>query len=90
MEECEALCSRLAIMVNGSFKCMGSTQHLKTCFGDGYTASIRVKGPNYERGVSSIVRFMQRNFPAAVLKVSLCVLHKLLKSTIRYQDEYVI
>ena len=30
MEECEALCSRLAIMVNGQFKCLGSIQHLKS------------------------------------------------------------
>ena len=30
MEECEALCTRLAIMVNGQFKCLGSTQHLKS------------------------------------------------------------
>ena len=29
MEECEALCTRLTIMVNGSFKCLGSIQHLK-------------------------------------------------------------
>ena len=29
MEECEALCTRLAIMVNGQFKCLGSVQHLK-------------------------------------------------------------
>ena len=29
MEECEALCTRLAIMVNGQFKCLGSAQHLK-------------------------------------------------------------
>ncbi|KAJ3594857.1 hypothetical protein NHX12_004162 [Muraenolepis orangiensis] len=29
MEECEALCTRLAIMVNGSFQCLGTTQHLK-------------------------------------------------------------
>lgn len=29
MEECEALCSRLAIMVNGRFCCLGSPQHLK-------------------------------------------------------------
>ena len=29
MEECEALCTRLAIMVNGQFKCLGSIQHLK-------------------------------------------------------------
>ena len=33
MEECEALCTRLAIMVNGSFKCLGSIQHLKNKWG---------------------------------------------------------
>lgn len=35
MEECEALCTRLAIMVNGEFKCLGSTQHLKNKFAQG-------------------------------------------------------
>lgn len=29
MEECEALCTRMAIMVNGRFRCLGSIQHLK-------------------------------------------------------------
>ncbi|KAI6654313.1 ATP-binding cassette sub-family A member 3-like [Oopsacas minuta] len=43
MEECEALCTRIAIMVNGEFKCLGSTQHLKTKFGEGYTLSIRFR-----------------------------------------------
>jgi len=33
MEECEALCSRLAIMVNGKFTCLGSLQHLKNRLG---------------------------------------------------------
>lgn len=41
MEECEALCSRLGIMVNGQFKCIGSIQHLKNRFGSGYTLTIR-------------------------------------------------
>ena len=41
MEECEALCSRLGIMVNGQFKCLGSIQHLKTRFGSGYSLNIR-------------------------------------------------
>ncbi|KAG7282849.1 hypothetical protein CRUP_020687 [Coryphaenoides rupestris] len=30
MEECEALCSRLAIMVKGQFQCLGSLQHIKS------------------------------------------------------------
>ena len=70
MEECETLCTRLAIMVNGQFKCMGSAQHLKSRFGDGYTVSVRVKGPHEEREVHAIKCFMQRNFPSSVLKVS--------------------
>ena len=36
MEECEALCNRVGIMVNGRFKCLGSTQHLKAKFGVGF------------------------------------------------------
>jgi hypothetical protein len=30
-------------MVNGCFRCLGSTQHLKNRFGDGYTIKIRLK-----------------------------------------------
>ena len=33
MEECEALCSRIGIMVGGRFRCLGSGQHLKNKFG---------------------------------------------------------
>ena len=42
MEECEALCTRLAIMVNGQFRCLGSTQHLKSKFGEGYTVIAQI------------------------------------------------
>lgn len=34
MEECEALCTKLAIMVKGEFMCLGSPQHLKNKFGN--------------------------------------------------------
>ncbi|XP_078606520.1 ATP-binding cassette sub-family A member 2-like isoform X1 [Branchiostoma floridae x Branchiostoma japonicum] len=65
MEECEALCTRLAIMVNGRFKCLGSIQHLKNRFGDGYMITVRVK-PGAE--VKQVVRFFNRTFPEAVMK----------------------
>jgi len=42
MEECEALCTKLAIMVNGTFKCIGSIQHLKAKFGQGYLVIVKV------------------------------------------------
>jgi len=43
MEECEALCTRLAIMVNGQFKCLGSIQHLKNKFGKGITLQVKIR-----------------------------------------------
>ena len=48
MEECEALCSRLGIMVNGQFKCLGSIQHLKARFGSGYSLNIRCQAGHSE------------------------------------------
>jgi ATP-binding cassette subfamily A (ABC1) protein 3 len=42
MDECEALCDRLAIMANGQFKCVGSTQYLRTKFGQGYSLIIKL------------------------------------------------
>eukprot|EP01084_Bolivina_argentea_P142149 249724_1 len=36
MEECEALCKRLGIMVNGQLRCIGTPQNLKAKFGKGY------------------------------------------------------
>uniref|UniRef100_A0A665TKW0 ATP-binding cassette sub-family A member 2 n=1 Tax=Echeneis naucrates TaxID=173247 RepID=A0A665TKW0_ECHNA len=65
MEECEALCTRLGIMVNGRFKCLGSIQHLKNRFGDGYMITVRTKTSS---NVKEVVRFFNRNFPEAVLK----------------------
>uniref|UniRef100_A0A672SCZ1 Retinal-specific ATP-binding cassette transporter-like n=1 Tax=Sinocyclocheilus grahami TaxID=75366 RepID=A0A672SCZ1_SINGR len=43
MEECEALCTQLAIMVNGTFKCLGTIQHLKYKFGDGYVVTMKIR-----------------------------------------------
>lgn len=41
-------------MVDGRFKCMGSVQHLKTKFGDGYTLTVKIKEmPNHLACVSS-------------------------------------
>ncbi|NXL93932.1 ABCA1 protein, partial [Alectura lathami] len=66
MEECEALCTRMAIMVNGRFRCLGSVQHLKNRFGDGYTVVVRVAGPSPALG--PVESLMQSSFPGIVLR----------------------
>ena len=45
MEEAEALGTRIGIMVNGSFQCLGSTQYLKNRFGKGYELEIVTELP---------------------------------------------
>ncbi|XP_075748661.1 ATP binding cassette subfamily A member 3 [Rhipicephalus microplus] len=55
MEECEAMCSRLAIMVNGCLCCLGSPQHLKNKFGSGYSIMIKVAGA--KPSVTSLTSF---------------------------------
>ncbi|KAM4710016.1 phospholipid-transporting ATPase ABCA1-like [Discoglossus pictus] len=66
MEECEALCTRMAIMVNGDFKCLGSIQHLKNRFGDGYTVIIRVGGT--PPMLQPVEDFVKACFTGSVLK----------------------
>ena len=46
MEECEALCQRIGIVVKGRLACLGSAQHLKQRFGEGY--SIEAKTADLE------------------------------------------
>ncbi|GAB1295321.1 ATP-binding cassette sub-family A member 7 [Apodemus speciosus] len=64
MEECEALCTRLAIMVNGRFRCLGSAQHLKGRFGAGHTLTLRVPPDQPEPATA----FIETTFPGAELR----------------------
>ncbi|XP_047441411.1 phospholipid-transporting ATPase ABCA1-like [Mugil cephalus] len=66
MEECEALCTRMAIMVNGRFRCLGSVQHLKNRFGDGYTIILRVAGPNPD--LLPVMKFIESELSGSILK----------------------
>lgn len=65
MEECEALCTRLAIMVNGQFKCLGSPQHLKSKFGSGYTLLAKTRSEE-EGELQAFKAFVEKTFPGTV------------------------
>ena len=45
MVDCEALCTRVGIMVNGSLCCLGTPQELKSAYGKSYILKIRTNGP---------------------------------------------
>lgn len=58
MEECEALCNRLGIMVDGRLACLGTPQHLKTRFGQGYQLDISTNPENADRLKHTIVELL--------------------------------
>lgn len=43
LEEAEALCTKMGIMVKGEFKCFGSSQHIKDKYGTGYEIELKIR-----------------------------------------------
>lgn len=68
MEECDLCCSRIAIMVNGKFSCLGSPQYLKKKYGYGYTITLRL---NEEEMINcdKAIEFIKKHFPTILLRV---------------------
>jgi ATP-binding cassette subfamily A (ABC1) protein 3 len=45
MEEAEALCPKMGIMVDGKFQCFGSAQHIKDKYADGFDIDLKIAEP---------------------------------------------
>nr|ALE60397.1 ATP-binding cassette sub-family A ABCA1 [Plutella xylostella] len=66
MEECEALCSTLTVMVRGRLHCLGPLQHLKNKFSQGYTLVVKSKsGPNRDETSAEVQNYIMTEFPGA-------------------------
>uniref|UniRef100_A0A8C6ACI4 ATP-binding cassette sub-family A member 3-like n=1 Tax=Marmota marmota marmota TaxID=9994 RepID=A0A8C6ACI4_MARMA len=66
MEECEALCSRLAIMVKGMFICLGSPRHVRNKFGNIHTLTAKINISKDEDKVKEFKKFVEKTFPGNV------------------------
>ena len=68
MEECEALCTRLGIMVNGQFQCLGNVQHLKSKYGKGYSLIVKCKISENFEVLKNIDTFLKNSISPITLK----------------------
>ncbi|KAG5484799.1 hypothetical protein LSCM1_06625 [Leishmania martiniquensis] len=67
LEEVEALAHRVAIMVDGTLRCIGDKTHLKQKFGTGIEVNVRVRSD--DEGVKEgMQRFFEENFPGSSLR----------------------
>lgn len=59
MEECEALCNRLVIMVKGQLVCIGASQELKQRFDAGYDIHIKLNPSRTDDDVINIKKIIE-------------------------------
>lgn len=69
VDECEVLSSKLAVMVDGEFKCIGSPQHLKNKFNNGYILTVRVgKCEQLTKETEKITDYILNNFKDSFIR----------------------
>ncbi|KAM9831250.1 cholesterol transporter ABCA5 [Neosynchiropus ocellatus] len=74
MEEAEAVCDRVAILVSGRLRCIGSIQHLKSKFGRGYCLEIKLQEAATSHQVEQLQDEILRMFPHAARQESFTTL----------------
>lgn len=68
IDDCEALTTRLAVMVNGEFKCLGTPQYLKNKFSEGHTIMVRLGKCDQLVESKKITEYLRENFPDVYLR----------------------
>lgn len=75
MDETEALCTNIGIMVNGEFKCLGSLQNLKSRYGEGYTLLCKLSLVDLDENqknarINGFISFILENLNKSIIKES--------------------
>uniref|UniRef100_A0A5F9C9C6 ABC transporter domain-containing protein n=1 Tax=Oryctolagus cuniculus TaxID=9986 RepID=A0A5F9C9C6_RABIT len=71
MEECEALCTRLAIMVKGRFIYLGSPRHLRNKYGNICTLTAKINIDKDEEKLQMFKNFIEKTFPGNISRTDL-------------------
>lgn len=74
MEECEALCNRLVIMVQGQLVCIGASQELKQRFGIGYDIHIKLDPSRLEEDITIIKNTIESSLTCEIRDENLVII----------------
>ena len=81
MDEAETLCRRMAIMVNGEFVCMGTSNYIKENYGYGFEIDVRIK-PIEQKQFNEIIQNLglKRNHKINSIEEAKEILNKIKKN----------
>nr|APD26547.1 ATP-binding cassette transporter subfamily A member 3-like X1 protein [Brachionus koreanus] len=69
MEECEALCDKLGIMLNGQLQCLGTIPEIKSKYGDGYRLIVKCHhSDQLENDIVRLENFIKAKFQNSYLE----------------------
>jgi len=68
MEEAEALCTKMGIMVAGEFKCFGSSQHIKDKYGTGYELEVKIKTLEEQEVEASLFKILNQRDNSSITR----------------------
>lgn len=68
MDEAEALCQRIGIMVYGQLRALGTKQHLKNKFGSGFELEVKLTTTvdDVAAAADALLEFLREHFPSTV------------------------
>jgi len=67
MDEAEALCGRIGIMVKGQLRALGTKQHLKNKFGSGFELVVKLVVKDIAAQMQDMNEFVKSMFPSSFL-----------------------
>ncbi|XP_064476771.1 ATP-binding cassette sub-family A member 2-like isoform X2 [Ornithodoros turicata] len=72
IEECEELCNRIMIMMDGQIQCLGSIPHLKAKFTQGFTMTLKthMEFREDEEYMKKVLKTVHATFPTSKLQES--------------------
>eukprot|EP00039_Didymoeca_costata_P006116 m.87594 g.87594 ORF g.87594 m.87594 type:complete len:1794 (+) comp13118_c0_seq1:164-5545(+) len=68
MDECQALCQRLGVIVDGQLQCVGTPTHLRTRFGKSYFVTVRASNNLEQDNNITVEKMILGAFPAATTR----------------------
>jgi len=101
MEEADALCRRIGIMVKGRLRTMGTSQQLKNRHGTNYQVRLRIKDPKNTSKVDDLIKSLsadtnpddeEEGYVLRTYQVPLkdCKLTDIFAAILKHQKEYTI
>ncbi|KAI9209272.1 P-loop containing nucleoside triphosphate hydrolase protein [Polychytrium aggregatum] len=81
MEEVDALSDRIAILINGQLRCLGTSQRLKNVYGSGYKIAVKLSSSSRSQALVDWLPTQIQSIPGLPIQ---CTVSKMIGSSVEF------